>query len=99
MPASNLRIYPFVKHNQPELFDKLEKHGVTIQDVLHVCRGWEVLHDVRRDGVSWRYKICGRNCDNKWMAVVLAVNNHSDVIVVVLASGRLWMRMNGYGTI
>ncbi len=46
MPASNLRIYPFVKHNQPELFEKLEKHGVTIQDVLHVCREWEVFHEI-----------------------------------------------------
>ena len=67
---------------QSELFEKLKKHGVTIQDVLHVCRGWEVLHDVRRDGVSWRYKICGWNCDDKWMAVVLAVNDHSDVIAI-----------------
>ena len=67
---------------QPELFEKLEKHGVTIQDVIHVCRGWEVLRDVRRDGVSWCYKICGWNCDKKWMAVVLAVNNHSDVIAI-----------------
>ena len=41
---------------QPELFDKLEKHRVTIQDLLHVCRNWEVLQDVRWDGVSWRYK-------------------------------------------
>ena len=60
---------------QPELFEKLEKHKVTIQDLLHVCRNWEILQDVRWDGVSWRYKICGYNCDNKWMAVVLAVNN------------------------
>ena len=67
---------------QPELFDKLEKHRVTIQDLLHVCRNWEILQDVRWDGVSWRYKICGWNCDNKWMAVVLAINNHSNVVAI-----------------
>ena len=37
---------------QPELFDKLERHRVTIQDLLHVCRKWEVLQDVRWDSVS-----------------------------------------------
>ena len=37
---------------QPELFEKLEKHKVTIQDLLHVCRNWEILQDVRWDGVS-----------------------------------------------
>lgn len=67
---------------QPELFDKLEKHRATIQDLLHVCRKWEVLQDVRWDGVSWRYKICGWNCDNKWMAVVLAINDRSNVVAI-----------------
>jgi len=67
---------------QPRLFEKLERHGVTMQDLLHICRTWEVLHRVQRDGASWRYKIGGWNCDHKWMAVVLAVNDHANIVAI-----------------
>lgn len=66
-----------------KLLEKLEKHGVSIQDLLCVCRGWEVLQSTRWDGGTWRYRIEGYNSDKKWMAAVLSVMVNPTVVVAI----------------
>ncbi|MEO6665685.1 MAG: hypothetical protein ABIO65_02775 [Nitrospiria bacterium] len=55
------------------LFEKLARRGVSVLDLLHVCRRWEVLRSTRFEYGEWRYRIEGPNLDGKWMAVVLSV--------------------------
>jgi len=66
-----------------QLFAKLGKHGVAIQDLLWVCKTWEVLRTVKWDGHAWRYRIEGMNVDGKWMAVVVAVYRTPPTVVAV----------------
>jgi hypothetical protein len=67
----------------PDLFKKLQKHNVSIQDLLHICRAWTVLGEARWDDNydGWRYRIEGINLNGKWMAGVLAVNINPQMIV------------------
>ena len=65
------------------LFGKLQRHGVSIQDLLYVCHQWQILRSIKWQRGAWRYKIEGDNCDGRWMAVVLAIiMNHNDVVAI-----------------
>jgi len=75
---------------QDDLFDKLQGHGVSDLDLLHVCRNWQRLHGSSWDGTAWRYRIEGDNLDGKWMAVVLAV--YVNPILVVAITGFQFSR-------
>ena len=65
------------------LFEKLEGHGVTIEDLLKVCRKWKVLRSARWEKGMWRYRIEGFNCDDRWMAAVVAVQVNPTVVVAI----------------
>lgn len=65
------------------LLNKLEKHGVSIQDLLCVCRGWDVLRSFRWQRKAWRYRIEGYNSDKKWMAAVLSITSNPTVVVAI----------------
>lgn len=75
---------------QEGLFDKLEAHGVSDLDLLHVCKSWQVLRESSWDGSAWRYRIEGDNLDGKWMAVVLAV--YINPIIAVAITGFQFSR-------
>ena len=64
------------------LFDKLAKHGVSIQDLLHICRHWELIRTTRWVQSEWRYRIEGPTLDGKWMAAVVSVKTSSSVVVI-----------------
>lgn len=64
------------------LFEKLARHGVSIQDLLHVSDHWEVLRSTRLVQGEWRYRLEGPNLDDKWMAVVLCVKEAASVIAI-----------------
>jgi len=66
-----------------KLFEKLEGHGVTIEDLFEVCRKWKVLRSPRWQKGMWRYRIEGYNCDNRWMAAVVAVQSNPTVVVAI----------------
>lgn len=55
------------------LLPKLERHGVSIQDLLCICQSWVWRRETRWDKNTWRYKIEGEDLDGHWMAVVIAV--------------------------
>jgi hypothetical protein len=59
----------------PDLLGKLAGHGVSTQDLLHVCHAWQAMTpewDDRYNG--WRYILEGPNLNGKWMRVVIAHN-------------------------
>lgn len=66
----------------PQLFEKLARHGVSIQDLLHVSEHWELIRTTRWAQGEWRYRIEGLNLDEKWMAVVLSVKGPSSVVAI-----------------
>lgn len=66
----------------PQLFEKLARHGVSIQDLLHVSDHWELIRSTRWVHGEWRYRIEGPNLDGKWMAVVLSVKGPSSVVAI-----------------
>jgi uncharacterized DUF497 family protein len=66
----------------PRLFEKLARHGVSIQDLLYVSDHWEVLRSTRLVQGEWRYRLEGPNLDDKWMAVVLSVKETASVIAI-----------------
>lgn len=66
----------------PQLFEKLARHGVSIQDLLYVSEHWELIRITRRVHGEWRYRIEGPNLDGKWMAVVLSVKGPSAVVAI-----------------
>lgn len=70
-------------YDPEKLLEKLEKHGVSIQDLLCVCRGWEVFRSTRWERGTWRYRIEGYNSDKKWMAAVLSVTVNPTVVVAI----------------
>ena len=65
-----------------QLFEKLAKHGVSVQDLLHVSDHWEVMRSTRLVQGEWRYRLEGPNLDGKWMAVVLCVKGPSSVVAI-----------------
>lgn len=67
------------------LFEKLARRGVTVLDLLNVCRRWEVLRSTRFEYGEWRYRIEGPNLDGKWMAVVLSVRPDPPRAVAITA--------------
>ena len=67
------------------LFEKLARHVVSVLDLLHVCRRWEVVHSTRFEYGEWRYRIEGPNLDGKWMAVVLSVQPEPPRAVAITA--------------
>jgi len=66
----------------PKLFEKLERHGVSIQDLLHVCRHWELIRSTRWQYGEWRYRVEGPNLDGKWMAAVVSVKSPSSILAI-----------------
>ncbi|MGH7146656.1 MAG: hypothetical protein ACREIJ_01975 [Nitrospiraceae bacterium] len=66
----------------PKLFEKLERHGVSIQDLLHVCRHWELIRSTRWQYGEWRYRVEGANLDGKWMAAVVSVKGPTSILVI-----------------
>ena len=70
-------------YNPEKLLEKLEKHGVSIQDLLCVCRGWEAIGTTRWQTGAWRYRIEGYNTDKKWMAAVLSITVNPTVVVAI----------------
>ncbi len=73
-----------------KLFEKLQKHGVSIQDLVYVCRNWEVLRTTRWQRRCWRYRVEGCNLENKWMAVVVAVIPAAKNVIAI--TGFLFIR-------
>lgn len=67
------------------IFEKLATHGVSMVDLVHVCRHWEVLRSTRFDYGEWRYRIEGPNTDGKWMAVVLSIQPAPERAVAITA--------------
>ena len=63
------------------LFEKLQGHGVSIQDLLYVCHQWQILRSMRWQKGAWRYRIEGDNCNGQWMAAVVAIWR-DDVIAI-----------------
>lgn len=66
----------------PQLFEKLGRHGVSVQDLLYVSEHWELIRTTRLVHGEWRYRIEGPNLDGKWMAVVLSVKGPSAVVAI-----------------
>jgi len=66
----------------PKLFEKLGRHGVSIHDLLHVCRNWELIRSTRWQYGEWRYRVEGLNLDGKWMAVVVSVKSPSSILAI-----------------
>ena len=67
------------------LFEKLARRGVSVLDLLHVCRHWDVLRSTRVEYGEWRYRIEGPNLDGKWMAMVLSVRPDPPRAVAITA--------------
>ncbi len=67
------------------LFEKLTRRGVSVLDLLHVCRHWQVLRSTRVAYGERRYRIEGPNLDGKWMAVVLSVRPEPPRAVAITA--------------
>lgn len=64
------------------LFEKLVKHGVSIQDLLYICQHWELIRTTRWAHGEWRYRIEGPTLDGKWMAAVVSVKTSTSVVVI-----------------
>lgn len=59
----------------PELLNKLSRHGVFIQDLLHILHTWQRMEPVWDEKYSgWRYILQGLNLNAKWMKAVIAHN-------------------------
>jgi len=77
-------------YNPEELLPKLEKHGVSIQDLIHVCRNWVWVRERKWDSSTWRYVVEGENLDGRWMRVVIAT--YTNPINVIAVTGFNYSR-------